>query len=84
MRAEASDTQESQSGAGLGQKGPMGGNRGPGRGRSRGDEVVRSYYLGVGFIKYGRVFSWEKIRTLTLPSPHPTVKFKNINMCWWT
>lgn len=45
------------------------------------DKAGRSYYLGVGLIKYGRVSSREKtIRTLTPHSAHPTVKFKHIDM----
>lgn len=100
MSVEVSDTQESQPGAGSGRKGLVGGSMdAPSyvelkKGRGETNEATRSHSLGMGVMKYGRVFFWEKkIKTLILPStpqyphpipPYPTVKFQNIDMCSWT
>lgn len=85
MSVEVADTQESQSGAGSGQKGPVGGSmEAPSYAELGKAEAEGSHSLGMGFMKYGRVFFWEKkIKTWILPStpPHPTVKFQNIDMC---
>lgn len=85
MSVEVSDTQESQSGAGSGQKGPVGGSMdAPSHAELGKAEAEGSHSLGMGFMKCGRVFFWEKkIKTWILPStrPHREVpKYRHVLM----